>query len=105
MLRFMKPTSPVSPKGILLSFFRAWRRKNVPSEGSGTWVSDIVTKTETRNEIRRKDREKDDAWVGAYLQRAAFGFLATVRDGQPFLNSNLFVYDADRHAIYLPYGP
>lgn len=97
----MKPTSPVSPKGILLSFFRAWRRKNVPSEGSGTWVSDIVTKTETRNEIRRKDREKDDAWVGAYLQRAAFGFLATVRDGQPFLNSNLFVYDADRHAIYL----
>jgi nitroimidazol reductase NimA-like FMN-containing flavoprotein (pyridoxamine 5'-phosphate oxidase superfamily) len=51
--------------------------------------------------MRRKDRGKDDAWIGAYLQSAAFGFLATVREGQPFLNSNLFVYDSGRHAIYL----
>jgi nitroimidazol reductase NimA-like FMN-containing flavoprotein (pyridoxamine 5'-phosphate oxidase superfamily) len=56
---------------------------------------------ETRTRMRRKDRGKDDAWIAAYLQTAGFGFLATVSEGQPFLNSNLFVYDPDRHAIYL----
>jgi nitroimidazol reductase NimA-like FMN-containing flavoprotein (pyridoxamine 5'-phosphate oxidase superfamily) len=39
--------------------------------------------------------------VHAYLEKAAFGFLATVEDGQPFLNSNLFVYVPEEHAIYL----
>jgi len=60
-----------------------------------------MTEAETRTEMRRRDRGKDDAWIGAYLQSASFGFLATVNDGQPFLNSNIFVYDPDRHAIYL----
>ena len=60
-----------------------------------------MTRTETRTDMRRKDRGKDDAWIGSYLQSAGFGFLATVQDGQPFLNSNIFVYDADRHAIYI----
>lgn len=60
-----------------------------------------MSKTETRTDMRRKDRGRDDAWIGSYLQNAGFGFLATVHDGQPFLNSNIFVYDADRHAIYL----
>ena len=60
-----------------------------------------MTEAETRTDMRRKDRGKDDAWIGAYLQAAGFGFLATVREGQPFLNSNLFVYDPGRHAIYL----
>lgn len=37
-----------------------------------------------------------------FMLQAPWGFLATVGDdGQPFLNSNLFVYDADRHCIYL----
>jgi hypothetical protein len=27
--------------------------------------------------------------------------LATVHDGQPFLNSNIFIYDETKHAIYL----
>jgi len=32
--------------------------------------------------------------VAAFLKRAAYGFLATVgKGGQPFLNSNLFVFD------------
>lgn len=36
------------------------------------------------------------------MEAAPFGFLATVgQDGQPFLNSNLFVYDRERHCIYL----
>lgn len=52
--------------------------------------------------LRRRDREKDEAWKGAFLQHAPWGFLATVGDdGQPFLNSNLFVYDAERHCIYV----
>lgn len=52
--------------------------------------------------LRRRDRGKDEVWKGAFLQRAPWGFLATVDDhGQPFLNSNLFVYDPERHCIYL----
>ncbi len=54
-----------------------------------------------RHETRRRDRAKDDAWIEAYLDWAPFGFLATVDDGQPFLNSNLFVHDAAKRAIYL----
>lgn len=54
------------------------------------------------NQVRRADRAiEDEAWIAAFLNRAAFGFLATVHSGQPFLNSNLFVYDADAHAIYM----
>lgn len=55
-----------------------------------------------RSELRRRDRGKDEAWVRDFMTRAPYGFLATVGDGgQPFLNSNLFVYDSDRHCIYL----
>ncbi len=55
-----------------------------------------------RSRLRRRDRGKDDAWVRAFLERAPFGHLATVGEGgQPFLNSNLFVYDPERHCIYL----
>lgn len=52
-------------------------------------------------EIRRKDRARDDAWIRAFLRRAAFGSLATVFDGQPFIVTRNFVYDEARHAIYL----
>lgn len=52
-------------------------------------------------ELRRRDRSKDDAWIREFLRRAPWGFLATVSDGQPFLNSNLFVYVEDEHCIYL----
>lgn len=55
-----------------------------------------------RSRLRRRDRGKDEAWVRGFLQAAPFGFLATVADGgQPFLNSNLFVYDGERHCLYL----
>lgn len=51
-------------------------------------------KCDPRSAIRRRDRGKDDEWAAAFLRRAAYGFLATVGEGgQPFLNSNLFVYD------------
>ena len=52
--------------------------------------------------IRRSDREvHDEDWIKAFLQRAPVGTLATVHDGQPFLNSNIFVYDETAHVIYL----
>lgn len=55
-----------------------------------------------RTDIRRSDRAVDDpAWIRTFLHRAPVGTLATVSGGQPFLNSNLFVYVEDAHALYL----
>jgi nitroimidazol reductase NimA-like FMN-containing flavoprotein (pyridoxamine 5'-phosphate oxidase superfamily) len=53
--------------------------------------------------VRRRDRAvEDDAWIRAFLHRAPLGFLATVGDdGQPFLNSNLFVYDEPGNVIFM----
>ncbi len=51
---------------------------------------------------RRRDRAvTDEAWIRTFLHAAPYGALATVHDGRPFLNSNLFVYDEARHALYL----
>lgn len=52
--------------------------------------------------VRRRDRAvDDDAWIAAFLQHAAVGVLATSVDGQPFINSNLFVYDPAQDALFL----
>lgn len=52
--------------------------------------------------VRRRDRAvTDEVWIRAFLHAAPYGALATVHDGRPFLNSNLFVYDEARHALYL----
>ncbi|MEA3337125.1 MAG: pyridoxamine 5'-phosphate oxidase family protein [Chloroflexota bacterium] len=52
--------------------------------------------------MRRSDRAvEDDAWIGSFLSEAPFGILATERDGQPFVNSNLFVYDGASRCIYI----
>jgi nitroimidazol reductase NimA-like FMN-containing flavoprotein (pyridoxamine 5'-phosphate oxidase superfamily) len=54
------------------------------------------------HEVRRHDRAvDDDAWIRAFLHRAPYGALATVDEGQPFVNTNLFVYDEAAHALYL----
>ncbi|NNG15067.1 MAG: pyridoxamine 5'-phosphate oxidase [Gemmatimonadales bacterium] len=51
---------------------------------------------------RRLDRVvSDEAWIKTMLHSAGTGVLATVRDGQPFVNTNLFVYDESAGAIYL----
>lgn len=53
-------------------------------------------------EVRRADRAIEDTeWTRAFLKRAGYGALATVHNGQPFINTNLFVFDEERHAIYL----
>jgi nitroimidazol reductase NimA-like FMN-containing flavoprotein (pyridoxamine 5'-phosphate oxidase superfamily) len=54
------------------------------------------------NQVRRSDRAiEDEGWIRAFLHRAAVGALATVSDGQPFINANLYVYDEEAHAIYM----
>ncbi len=64
--------------------------------------ADNAGREDDRSAIRRRDRGKDEAWVRSFVERAPYGFLATADEsGQPFLNSNLFVYDAQRHCIYL----
>lgn len=58
--------------------------------------------TTPRAQARRSDRAvNDEDWIKALLERAPIGILATVHEGQPFLNSNLFVYDEAEHAIYM----
>jgi nitroimidazol reductase NimA-like FMN-containing flavoprotein (pyridoxamine 5'-phosphate oxidase superfamily) len=53
-------------------------------------------------QARRRDRAvEDEAWIRALLHRAPMGVLATVYDGQPFINSNLFVFDEATYAIYM----
>jgi nitroimidazol reductase NimA-like FMN-containing flavoprotein (pyridoxamine 5'-phosphate oxidase superfamily) len=57
---------------------------------------------EPYHHVRRSDRAVDDEnWIRSFLSRAAVGVLATAVDGQPFINSNLFVYDESREAIYI----
>jgi nitroimidazol reductase NimA-like FMN-containing flavoprotein (pyridoxamine 5'-phosphate oxidase superfamily) len=54
------------------------------------------------NRVRRADRAvTEDAWIADLLHRAPIAALATVHEGQPFINSNLFVYDEDAHVIYM----
>jgi nitroimidazol reductase NimA-like FMN-containing flavoprotein (pyridoxamine 5'-phosphate oxidase superfamily) len=62
----------------------------------------MVRQIRSLTDVRRKDREvEDEAFIRSLLHRAPLGIMATVRLGQPFLNSNMFVYDEDAHAIYM----
>lgn len=54
------------------------------------------------NEVRRRDRAVADAdWIRSFLHEAPYGALATASDGQPFINSNLFVFDEPANVIYM----
>jgi uncharacterized protein len=54
------------------------------------------------NTVRRSDRAvEDEGWIREFLHRAPMGTLATLYEGQPFLNSNLFVFDEANHVIYM----
>ena len=58
--------------------------------------------TRPLTQVRRADRAvTDEGWIKEFLRRAAYGALATAVDGQPFINTNLFVYDETAQAIYL----
>jgi nitroimidazol reductase NimA-like FMN-containing flavoprotein (pyridoxamine 5'-phosphate oxidase superfamily) len=54
------------------------------------------------NQVRRSDRAvEDEGWIRDFLRRAPVGTLATVYEEQPFINTNLFVYDDAANAIYM----
>jgi nitroimidazol reductase NimA-like FMN-containing flavoprotein (pyridoxamine 5'-phosphate oxidase superfamily) len=62
----------------------------------------MTTEQIERAQVRRKDRAvEDDGWIAGFLERAPFGVMATVHGDQPFINSNIFVYDAAEHAIFM----
>jgi len=53
-------------------------------------------------EVRRADRAvEDEDWIRQFLNDQPIGVLATVHDGRPFVNSNLFVYDEAENRIYM----
>ncbi len=53
-------------------------------------------------QVKRKDRAvEDEAWIRALLRRAPTGTLATIDEGQPFINVNLFVFDEAEDTIYM----
>ena len=57
---------------------------------------------QARTAVRRSDREvEDEAWIKQFLTETALATMATSHEDQPFVNSNIFVYDADRHCIYI----
>jgi len=55
----------------------------------------------TLNKIRRNERKKRDAWIREFLLRGEIGVMATALGDQPFLVTRNFVYDENRHAIYM----
>jgi nitroimidazol reductase NimA-like FMN-containing flavoprotein (pyridoxamine 5'-phosphate oxidase superfamily) len=63
-------------------------------------MTDYLNKPYT--DIRRADRAvDDDTWIKTMLHRAAVGTLALTHEGQPFVNTNLFLYDEAAHCIYI----
>lgn len=52
------------------------------------------------NEMRRKDRAKDEVWIKEYLKTAPFASIATLHGEQPFINQNIFLYDEENNCIY-----
>jgi nitroimidazol reductase NimA-like FMN-containing flavoprotein (pyridoxamine 5'-phosphate oxidase superfamily) len=57
------------------------------------------------NGVRRRERAvTDEAWIKAFLHSGAWGALATVAEGQPFIHARLYVYDEGAQAIYLHAG-
>lgn len=57
-------------------------------------------KEQKLTKMRRRDRGRDEEWIADFVKRAPFGALATAVDNQPFLNTNTFVYDENKHALY-----
>ena len=57
-------------------------------------------------QMRRADREMtDETWIKKLLHRGAVGYLATVHEARPFINSNLYVYDEATRALQLLLPP
>jgi nitroimidazol reductase NimA-like FMN-containing flavoprotein (pyridoxamine 5'-phosphate oxidase superfamily) len=54
------------------------------------------------DQIARRDRAvADEVWIRDFLRRSPTCFLATIREGRPYLNANLFVYDEPAEVVYV----
>jgi uncharacterized protein len=55
-----------------------------------------------RSHVTRHDREVEDkTWIEELLRRVPMGTLATALGEQPYQSTLLYIYDANRRAIYL----
>lgn len=52
------------------------------------------------NEMRRRDRSKNEEWIIEFLNKAPFASIATLHGDRPFINTNIFVLDEDNNCIY-----
>ncbi len=51
--------------------------------------------------LRRNDRAVyDEAWIESFMTNAPICVVATAVDNRPFANTNTFIYDTDKKAIY-----
>ena len=48
---------------------------------------------------RLPEYQRDDAWIRGFLREAKVGHIASVQDGQPFLNPTTFWFDEEEHQI------
>jgi uncharacterized protein len=48
---------------------------------------------------RLPEYQRDDRWIRAFLQDARVGHIASVQEGQPFLNPSTFWFDEENHQI------
>jgi len=72
------------------------------TQDTATPPSHIATERTDASWVRRRDRAvTDEAWIIEFLKRAPVGTLATVHEGQPFMNTNIFVYDEAQECIYI----
>jgi nitroimidazol reductase NimA-like FMN-containing flavoprotein (pyridoxamine 5'-phosphate oxidase superfamily) len=63
--------------------------------------SDSEPKEDPRVQVRRRDRQiESPEEIQSLLEAGRIGFIATSVDGQPFINSNLFWYEAASQRIY-----
>ena len=52
--------------------------------------------------MRRSDRAvTDEAWIRRFLHQATVGILATVYEGQPYINTRLFAYDEEANCLHI----
>ena len=56
---------------------------------------------ENINRPRRRNRTvEDQGWIEDFLMRVPTCVIATVSEGRPFLNPNLFLFDRESHVIF-----
>lgn len=48
---------------------------------------------------RLPEYQRDDAWIRAFLREAKIGHIASVQEGQPFINPTTFWFDEENHQI------